>query len=158
MELSMNEISKVVKLTILGSSIVITSSSIAANNDDCEFQDSVAGTYLTEECTLIPVSRAIAKYKSSAISGNAEAQYQLGKVYYSSTSEAGEAYNWLLSAARQGHVEAQTDVALLYMFGIGVEKSIEKSVYWYKKAAGNGSYKAIRNLNDLYEEGLIELE
>lgn len=154
----MSKLSKLIELVIIGLSIGVASSSMASNSDTCEFQDSLEGTYLTDDCTLIPVSRAIAKYETRAMSGDVEAQYKLGEIYFSSTQESDEAYRWLLSAARQGHVEAQTEVALLYMFGIGVEESLEKSVYWYKKAAGNGSYKAIRNLNDLYEEGLIGLE
>lgn len=154
----MGKISKKINLAVIGLSIVVTSSSIAANNEDCEFQDNLEGTYLTDDCTLIPVGKAIAKYKSSAIAGDAEAQYQLGEIYLNSTQESDKAHSWLLSAARQEHVEAQTEVALLYQFGVGVKESLEKAVYWYKKAAGNGSYKAIRNLNDLHEEGLIELD
>ena len=152
----MSRVSKVIKLFIIGLSIGVTSLSIASNSNNCEFQDNLEGTHLTDNCTLIPVSRAIAKYESKAIGGNIEAQYQLGEIYLNSTQEWDKAYSWLILAARGGHVEAQTEVALLYQFGTGIEENFEKAVFWYKRAADNGDSRAIRNLNDFYEEGLID--
>jgi hypothetical protein len=44
-------------------------------------------------------------------------------------------YNQLIRAARQGDKEAKIQVALQYMYGIGVLQDFEKAVYWFKKSA-----------------------
>ncbi len=52
--------------------------------------------------------------------------------------------------AEQGEVEAQLNLASFYMYGNGVEKNIEESIYWYEKAAEQGDVEAQRILGDLY--------
>jgi TPR repeat protein len=42
------------------------------------------------------------------------------------------------------------NLALLYYFGKGIEKNLEKALYWFQKAAENGEKDAMINLALLY--------
>jgi hypothetical protein len=63
---------------------------------------------------------------SSASSGDAESQYQLGEHYFGigGVEENKElAFMWYHRAAEQGHAEAQIDLGLMYANGEGVRTS-----------------------------------
>jgi len=57
------------------------------------------------------------------------------------------------SRAKQGDSSSQFNLALLYHFGLGVEKNINIATFWYEKAAANGDSKAQNNLGHLLYEG-----
>jgi len=63
------------------------------------------------------------------------------------------AYKKFLAAAKEGHVDSQFNVALMYEQGIGVGKDEKEAVVWYDKAASQGSAAAQFNLGVLYENG-----
>ena len=63
------------------------------------------------------------------------------------------AYKSFLAAAKEGHVNSQFNVALMYEQGIGVGKDETEAVVWYGKAASQGSVAAQFNLGVLYENG-----
>jgi len=63
------------------------------------------------------------------------------------------AYKEFLAAAKEGHVDSQFNVALMYEKGIGVGKDEKEAVVWYGKAASQGSAAAQFNLGVLYENG-----
>jgi TPR repeat protein len=63
------------------------------------------------------------------------------------------AYKAFLTAAKEGHVDSQFNVALMYEQGIGVDKDEKEAVVWYDKAASQGSAAAQFNLGVLYENG-----
>ena len=63
------------------------------------------------------------------------------------------AYKTFLAAAKEGHVDSQFNVALMYEQGIGVGKDEKEAVVWYGKAAAQGSAAAQFNLGVLYENG-----
>ena len=54
------------------------------------------------------------------------------------------AYKTFLAAAKEGHVDSQFNVALMYEQGIGVGKDEKEAVVWYGKAASQGSAGAKR--------------
>jgi len=56
-------------------------------------------------------------------------------------------------AAGRGDAEAQTDIALMYKRGKGVEKNYEEKVKWYRLAAEKGYARAQRNLAISYDIG-----
>ncbi len=66
----------------------------------------------------------------------------------------------LVRSANAGLIEAQEQLASLHYFGDGVfiEKSHERSIYWYMSAAENGSVVAQFLLGGFYEVGLDSLE
>ena len=57
------------------------------------------------------------------------------------------------SRAKQGDSSAQFNLALLYHFGLGVEKNINIAIFWYERSAANGASKAQNNLGHLLYEG-----
>ena len=63
------------------------------------------------------------------------------------------AYKTFLAAAKEGHVDSQFNVALMYEQGIGIGKDEKEAVVWYGKAASQGSAAAQFNLGVLYENG-----
>jgi len=76
-----------------------------------------------------------------AVSGNAEAQNQLGDVYLDSIEieqDPKQAFGWYFRAAVQGQGMAQYNVAYAYANGIGSQKNIEESIKWYSKSADQG--------------------
>ncbi len=48
----------------------------------------------------------------------------------------------LIRAANEGDVEAQNCLGSIYRSGEGVEKDLEKALYWYEKAAKQGDIEA----------------
>jgi TPR repeat protein len=63
------------------------------------------------------------------------------------------AYKMFLAAAKEGHVDSQFNVALMYERGNGVGKDEKEAAVWYGKAASQGSVAAQFNLGVLYENG-----
>lgn len=63
------------------------------------------------------------------------------------------AYQKFLAGAKEGHVNSQYNIALMYENGIGVKKNEKEALAWYTKAATSGSFTAQYNLGVLYENG-----
>ncbi len=61
---------------------------------------------------------------------------------------------WLPLAEKDNH-EAQYNLGILYMKGLGVEKNIKIAFKWYKLAAANGNTDAMYNLGILYNQGRV---
>lgn len=53
--------------------------------------------------------------------------------------------------ASQGHVDAQYNLGVMYYQGDRVEKNVEKSTYWFQKAADQGDSEAFYNLLESIE-------
>ncbi len=66
----------------------------------------------------------------------------------------------LIQAANAGVIEAQLELASLYYYGDGgfIEKNHEKSIYWYRRAAKQGSEIAQFLLGGFYELGMTSLK
>ncbi|WP_348800510.1 tetratricopeptide repeat protein [Flavobacterium adhaerens] len=63
------------------------------------------------------------------------------------------AYKKFLAAAKEGHIDSQYNVALMYEKGMGVPKNLKEALIWYNKAAEQGNSNAQFNLGVLYENG-----
>jgi TPR repeat protein len=63
------------------------------------------------------------------------------------------AYKKFLAAAKEGHLDSQYNLAMMYEKGIGVSKNEKEAVVWYSKAATLGNSAAQFNLGVLYENG-----
>lgn len=94
-----------------------------------------------------------AKYRPVAEAGDAEAQFQLGRLYnsYASCTDRKErkieALRWFRKAAEQGHVEAQYWTGLYHRHGLEVvAKDKAESDIWFSKAAAQGHTKAMMYL------------
>ncbi len=61
--------------------------------------------------------------------------------------------NWL-PLADDGHTEGQLFIAVLYRYGLGVEKDLTQAASWYEKAALQGDVDAQNEIGFFYELGL----
>jgi TPR repeat protein len=64
-----------------------------------------------------------------------------------------QAYRGFKRLAQRDHVEAQFQVAMLYLFGQGVKLDTEQGIHWLERAANNGSYAAANELAQIYIAG-----
>ena len=83
--------------------------------------------------------------KPLAEQGNADAQYNLGLMYYHGEGvrkDDKEAVKWLRKAADQGFAIAQHNLGVMYQNGEGVLQDYKKAHMWFNIALANGSRKA----------------
>jgi TPR repeat protein len=64
------------------------------------------------------------------------------------------AFKNFLAAAKEGHIDSQFNVGLMYEKGTGVAKNEKEAVAWYSKAAEQGNSASQYNLAVLYENGI----
>jgi TPR repeat protein len=87
----------------------------------------------------------IAELKRKAGQGDAQAQSDLGLIYFSGrglTRDYKLAVKWALKAAEQGNADAQCLLSVLYAKGRGVPKDDKESTEWLRKAAEQENVKA----------------
>jgi TPR repeat protein len=89
-------------------------------------------------------------YEKAADGGFAPSQFALGRVLMVDRGEGvpkntTEGERLLTLSADQGHPEAQCALAQCYEHGVGLEPSLDKSLYWNKKAADQGNATAMAN-------------
>lgn len=100
--------------------------------------------------------RAIFWYEKAAEQGYLLAQMNLAGLYHR-REQYKDSFPWVLQAAEQGDALSQNMLCVMYEIGKGVEKDIEKSVYWCKTAADKGDPDAIYNLGRYYyKQGQFE--
>jgi len=63
-----------------------------------------------------------------------------------------QAKKWLLTAAENGDMDAQADLAHCYATGTAFSKDLQSARLWYQRAAQQGSKKAEKALDELGEE------
>ncbi len=102
-----------------------------------------ANEFILAERIWLPLARA----------GHRESRYHLGVLYDQQYHEAGKAFRWYLQAARQGHVDAQHNVALSLARGEGVASNIRLALAWWRRAARQGSKDSSYNLGVIYALG-----
>jgi TPR repeat protein len=103
--------------------------------------------------TPMNIDELIIKANASDI----EAQFNLGSYYYNN-QEFAEAAHWFEHASREGHVQAQFNLAYIYQLEERAEGNQKLAKYWYEQAASQGLASAQNNLaNILQQEGNLEL-
>lgn len=98
---------------------------------------------------------ALEWFTLAAKQGHPNAQYQLGKLYYTGEGveqSYKEAVVWYEKAAEQGHSEAQNALGGAYLFG-DVDLDYSLALHWFSEAAVKGHKRALYNLGMLYFEG-----
>ena len=98
--------------------------------------------------------------KAAAL-GNAEAQLELGHLYFYgyyygrgvAKSDAQEAVKWYKLAAEQGNAEAQTWLGLCYQDGRGIEKNSQTALQWFHAAAKQNFPDALYYIAFCYSVG-----
>ncbi len=60
-----------------------------------------------------------------------------------------------LPLAEKGNADAQYNIGILYMKGLGVDKDLRQAFNWYKRAAVGGNVDAMYNLATMYNQGKV---
>ena len=91
---------------------------------------------------------ALKKFKVSASTGNAKAQFYLGLMNdlgRGVTQDYAEAMRLYKLAAAQGHADAQSDLGVMYDNGQGVVQDYTRAHMWFNLAAVKGYSVAVKN-------------
>ncbi len=99
---------------------------------------------------------ALEEWRPLAEQGNADAQYNLGLMYYRGQGVPqgyAEAVKWYRKAAEQGHAFAQFSLGGVYHTGRGLPKDYAEAVKWYRKAAEQDFEQAQIVLGMMYSYG-----
>lgn len=86
-----------------------------------------------------------------AIELSAEECYNKGKAF-NDQKEYSKAMEWYLTAANQGHAQAQVMLGWYYKNGYGVEANTDKALEWYLKAAKQGYADAQYRVGAIYND------
>lgn len=105
-----------------------------------------------------PVATIGPDTRQAALTGDAEAQFRVGKNLLFEASidgrKAAEANEWLLKAARNGHTGAMIQLGRMYRSGIGALQNYAYSAQWIGKAAESGDAEGMLELARLYRDGV----
>ena len=102
------------------------------------------------------MSESIDTVKDSALTGNPQAQYELGQMFEFGRGvpqNYTEAMEWYLRAAEQHYAQAEYAIGLLFEHGRGVASDPSKAANWYQRAVQQGDTWAMNNLAMLYSYG-----
>lgn len=97
-------------------------------------------------------SSAISSLMSAANSGDRNAEFGIGFLYYYGFGLNGDAVQgveWFRKAAEQGDANAQNSLGFAYITGRGVAKDVAKAKFWWEQAAAQGNAAAARNLESI---------
>ena len=89
---------------------------------------------------------------SRAVSGDADAQLQLGNSYYQGNTverDLSQAFLWYRRAALQNKTEAQYILGNMYRMGEGTAQDDREARNWYERAARQGHETARQNLKKM---------
>ena len=102
------------------------------------------------------MSESIEGLQESALSGNPQAQYELGQMFEFGRGvpqDFTEALKLYTLAAEQEFAKAEYALGLLYEHGRGVVANANEAADWYEKAANKGDTWAMNNLAMIYSYG-----
>lgn len=88
------------------------------------------------------------KLEKSAESGNSEAMYQLGLLYYDGNTvkrDYRKAVELFTPAAEKGHPKAQNNLGVIYGKGQGTTKNVVTSYMWFTLASLQGGEESEKN-------------
>ena len=120
----------------------------AAEQGDVDAQYNLAICYEEGRGTEANLQKAIKWYQKAA----EQDYYAMNNlaVCYEEVSNFKEAFKLYETSAKQGHVEAQFNLALCYEEGKGTDIDLKEAIKWYEKAAEQGYTEAQFNLCLLY--------
>ena len=121
---------------------------------------------------------AYSRYKRAADAGNGDAMFAVGNLYLHknfrglnnpfagvmmpwndipTSPDMRSAYLWFLKAAKDGNVNAESNVGVMLCSGVGCKKDIGQGRAWLKKAAGAGSSYAAKALHDFFDVPIADV-
>ncbi len=101
--------------------------------------------------------KVLAEIRAGADKGDAKAQYELGRAFFSGAlgvaKDEAEAVKWFRKAAEQNVADAQYNLGVCYANGQGVTEDDAEAVKWFRKAAEQNLADAQYNLGVCYDSG-----
>ena len=97
-------------------------------------------------------SEAFSQWNNAASMGNADAQYQVARLYQQGLGVAqdpAKAFEFIQLSANNGQAQAQYELAQYYLQGNMVDKNETLALYWMQSAADNKHIKARDYLEQL---------
>lgn len=79
-------------------------------------------------------------------------EYRIGQVFFK-TGDMKETHRWWNKAAEHGHLAAQYNLGLLYLYGVGTDPDYGQAADWLEIAADKGSAGAQFYLGMMYLKG-----
>tara|TARA_R110000868_G_scaffold291709_1_gene552239 strand:+ start:7041 stop:7619 length:579 start_codon:yes stop_codon:yes gene_type:complete len=126
------------------------------------------GTYATNASGLLGMgyqaekqgnySEAFKYYTQSAKLGDAQAQANLGVLYFfgkGTNTNYKKSLFWLEKAKVKNNSSAYNNLAYMYVTGKGVKQNIPQAVLYYKKAASLNEVGSQRRLGTIYFDGQV---
>jgi len=101
---------------------------------------------------VIPQTGKAQEYYNQAITGDAQAQAELG-VLFAKEKNYGDAAYWFKKSASQGNASGQYNLGELYHNGLGVNRNMQEGYRLYSKAAAQGNVTAIGSVGYCYMTG-----
>ena len=126
----------------------------AANHGHSDAQDYLGYQYQIGLGIKENKQEAIKWYTLSAVQDNAQAQYDLAKLY-EHEEDFENANKWYKKAARKDHPEALYALGYKYYYGKGIEENHAKALELFKKSAEAEYPNAQNIMGTIYKEGLI---
>ncbi len=142
----------------------IASIRAAADRGDAAAQNKLGVLYENGRGVPADYSQAIVLYRLSAEQGNADAEYNLARLYdrgfmgldveeATGQLDYAQAFYWYRLAAEQGHAYAQARLGNMYFLSLGVplmQANYALAIYWCRKAADQGNAYAETSLAGFY--------
>jgi TPR repeat protein len=111
------------------------------------------------QASALVQAQDIASMQRQAKAGNAEAEYELARAYYTGTGVAKDSklgLEWLRKSAGQGHAGAEFALAVMYLKGEqSVSQNPHEAALWFRKAARQQNKPAQASLSQMLADGLI---
>lgn len=123
----------------------------------CSFLDNTVGVVVNSIANIYKSSDYyLNKQKNLAEQGDANAQYELGEMYYHGKSlpkNNALALEWLEKSAKQNNLYAQHLLGSMYYLGHGVTQDFEKALQYFYQSASQGITQSQYNLCVMYYKG-----
>lgn len=106
----------------------------------------------TDQCDM---NNIIKLYEDAINNNNYKAMYLLGDKYYSGykiEQDYDLAMFYFKMAARFNYGRAEFNIGKMYEEGLGIIKSSEKAIEWYKLASTHGEVQALVSMADIYSD------
>jgi len=108
---------------------------------------------------MSPQAEDIATIRHKSEAGNAEAQFELARAYYTGTGVAKDprqGLEWLRKSAFQGYAAAEFALAVMYQLGEqSISQNPHEAAHWFRKAARQQNKEAQTRLSQMFDQGLI---
>lgn len=137
---------------LFGSNNENTKTTALADSETNEAATEIETTVNGELAEDFSAVSEIDRIRPLATQGSADAQYQLGTIYYAGNDvkqDYLQAALWYRRAAQQGNVDAQYSLGNMYLMGEGVEQNDGQATEWYAMAAEQGHSSAKHNLANI---------